>query len=152
MSKRKLELNTFRNIVVHLHAKNFSNFRSRLYSNSHKVATQANVRKTWCMQMGNVLLDICLFWIWTLTFETFDSVATLWDWLYSLSIKGSKQANVQKTLDMQSPRKWCYLHVLNFNLEIKNFWVHCNFMGLIKLKLSIIKFIDYLYSPRTLQR
>ena len=36
-------------------------WRLRSYSKSHKVATQANVRKAWGMQMGSVLLDICMF-------------------------------------------------------------------------------------------
>ena len=54
------------------------------YCKSQKIATQVSVRKDRGMQLDSVLLDIWMFYIWTLNFETFDSMATLWDWLYSL--------------------------------------------------------------------
>ena len=68
------------------------------YSKSHKVATQANLRKTRGMQMSIFWPDICMFSNWTLTFQTFDSVATLWDWLYTIWIKLAKVTNVISSL------------------------------------------------------
>ena len=38
-----------------------SSILALIYSKSHKVATQADVRKARGMQMGSVLLDICMF-------------------------------------------------------------------------------------------
>ena len=58
-------------------------FPLTFYSKSHKVATQANVRRARGMQMSIFWPSICMFYNWLITIETFDSVATLWDWQFS---------------------------------------------------------------------
>ena len=66
VSKVKFETCRYKHFDDQLLARSFWKVRLRcnfmgLTSKSHKVATQANVRKIWGMQMGSVLLDICMF-------------------------------------------------------------------------------------------